>query len=212
MQILLLEEVDSTQRWLKEALKSKQVHAPIGVYAKRQTQGVGSRGNSWIGEEGNLFFSFALPKESLPKDLKIESASIYFAMLLKELLQEHGSQVWIKWPNDFYLEKKKIGGMITSIVENNLVCGVGLNIATAPKGFGKLDVAIALERLVEEFMKKVEKRVSWKQVFRKYSVEFYKNKIFYTHDGRGNKQFLGDAKLQEDGSIVINGERIYSLR
>ena len=212
MQILLLEEVDSTQRWLKEELKSNRLQAPVAVYAKRQTQGVGSRGNSWIGEEGNLFLSFALPKASLPGDLKMESASIYFAMLLKDVLEEYGSKVWIKWPNDFYLGEKKIGGMITSIVGSNLLCGVGLNIVAAPEGFEKLDVVIALEMLVEQFMKKVEKNVSWKQVFRKYSVEFYKNESFYTHIGNERKLSLRGAKLQEDGSIVINGERIYSLR
>jgi BirA family biotin operon repressor/biotin-[acetyl-CoA-carboxylase] ligase len=212
LQILLLDVVDSTQTWLKKALQENKLIPPIAVYAKIQTSGKGSRGNSWIGEEGNLFLSFALYKDTLPNDLKIESASIYFAYLLKEVLQEAGSKVWIKWPNDFYMYDKKVGGMITTVVKDCLICGVGINIKKAPQGFATLDIEIETQEVVEKFVKKMEKFVSWKQVFRKYSVEFYKNKPFCTHTIENNKVKMEDAILNEDGSITIEGERIYSLR
>ena len=51
-----------------------------------------------------IFFSFAIKIDELPTDLKLESASIYFAYLLKETLYELGSCVWLKWPNDFYID------------------------------------------------------------------------------------------------------------
>ena len=212
MQTLLLDEVTSTQEWLKKAYKEKKVTPPFAVYAKRQTGGLGSRGNSWIGQEGNLFLSFIIERSCLPDDLPIESASIYFASLLKELLQEKGSQCWIKWPNDFYIDEKKIGGMITTIVGECLICGVGLNRVCAPEDFGILDIDISLEEVVKGFLENVEKKISWKQVFRKYSVEFYKNKSFYTHIDQTTKVSMQDAILNEDGSITIKGERIYSLR
>ena len=211
MQTLLLDEVDSTQEWLKNAYKEKKFSPPFAVYARRQTEGIGSRGNSWIGQEGNLFLSFIIERSNLPDDLPIESASIYFASLLKELLQEKGSQCWIKWPNDFYIDEKKIGGMITTIVGECLICGVGLNLVASPEEFGVLDIDIGTEELVEDFLENVEKNISWKQVFRKYSVEFYKNKSFYTHIDN-IKVSMQDAVLNDDGSITIKGERIYSLR
>ncbi len=212
MQIRLLEEVGSTQEWLKNAYKEKMVMPPFAVYAKRQTQGVGSRGNSWIGQEGNLFLSLLIERTALPEDLPMESASIYFACLLKEVLQERGSKCWIKWPNDFYIESKKIGGMITTIVGESLICGVGLNLVAAPKGFSVLDVEMSAEEIVKRFLENVEKKISWKQVFRKYSVEFYKNKSFYTHVDKNTRVSMQSAVLNDDGSITINGERIYSLR
>ncbi len=184
----------------------------MAVCAKRQTGGVGSRGNEWIGLEGNLFLSFAVPKVSLPEDLKTESASIYFAFLLKETLAEMGSHVWIKWPNDFYIAEKKAGGMITNVSSETLICGVGLNLNKAPAGFGVLDIKTTPQEVVEQFVKKMQNFIPWKQVFRKYSVEFYKNKSFYTHIGNNDRVSLADAELQDDGSVVINGERIYSLR
>ncbi len=211
MQILYLDEIDSTQKYLKEKLQNKELQAPIAVCAKAQNSGIGSRNNSWESAKGNLFLSFALALKQLPSDLQLESSSIYFSYLLKETLQVSGSKVWIKWPNDFYLDDKKIGGMITNIIGDTIVCGVGLNISDAPKEFAKLDISIDTKVLLENYFKNIEKKVLWKQVFSKYKLEFYRNQSFFTHSN-GVKVSLGDATLNDDGSLNINGERIYSLR
>jgi BirA family biotin operon repressor/biotin-[acetyl-CoA-carboxylase] ligase len=176
-----------------------------------QTAGIGSRENGWEGYRGNLFLSFAIPLQDLPGDLHIASASIYFASLLQEVLQRNNSHVWLKWPNDFYIKNLKIGGMITNVVEHFLVCGVGINLKKAPDGFGILDIEIDKKILVEQYIKNVEKKVLWKQVFSKYKLEFDRNKNFSTHY-KNVKISLKDAKLEEDGSLNIDGERIYSLR
>ena len=211
LQILYLESVDSTQTYLKELIKQKKVPLPIAVVAKRQTNGIGSRENSWTGMDGNLFLSFALPLKDLPKDLKLESSSIYFAYILKDTLSELNSSVWLKWPNDFYVKNKKIGGMITNIINESLVCGIGLNIVNAPEDFASLDVEMNIDNLVNLYFTNIKKNSSWKQVFSKYKLEFHKNKEFFTHD-KHSRISLEYASLQDDGSIVINDKRMYSLR
>ena len=211
LQILSLESVDSTQKYLKELIKQSDVKLPLAVVAKTQTDGVGSRDNSWDGLDGNLFLSFALHVETLPKDLKIESASIYFAYLLKEVLESFKSKVFLKWPNDFYVNDKKIGGMITHIMEDKLICGVGINLLNAPDNFSILDVKISIDELINKYFKSIENNASWKQIFSKYKLEFQRNQNFFTH--KNNLRIsLENARLQDDGSIVVNGERIYSLR
>jgi len=211
LKIVYLKSIDSTQLYIKQQLKKKHLTPPCAVYTRKQTNGIGSRDNSWNGLEGNLFLSFALSLKELPQDLKLESASIYFSYLLKEALHSFGSDVWIKWPNDFYIKEKKIGGMITNIVDDTLVCGVGINLLNAPQGFEKLDVIISIEDLLEKYFLNIEKKISWKQVFSKYKLEFYKNQNFSTHTNN-LRISLADAQLLEDGSVMINGERIYSLR
>ncbi|MDD3451199.1 biotin--[acetyl-CoA-carboxylase] ligase [Sulfurimonas sp.] len=211
MQILFLESIDSTQKCLKELIVQGKVTPPCAVVASIQTNGVGSRDNVWQGEENNLFLSFAIPLCDLPQNLKLESASIYFSCIMKETLEEFGSKVWLKWPNDFYINDKKIGGMITNLVGECIICGVGLNLKNAPEGFEKLDVYVEREKLLESYFFNVEKKRLWKQVFSKYKLEFYKNQNFYTHE-KNLIISLGEAALQGDGSIVINGERIYSRR
>lgn len=211
MQILFLESIDSTQKHLKELIAQGRVTPPYSVVACMQTDGVGSRGNAWKGEENNLFLSFAIPLGDLPQDLKLESASIYFSCIMKETLEEFGSKVWLKWPNDFYINDKKIGGMITNLLGGCIVCGIGLNLQNAPENFDKLDISIKREKLLESYFSNIEKKSLWKQVFSKYKLEFYKNQNFYTHE-KNLIISLGEAALQGDGSIVINGERIYSRR
>ncbi|MBA1438150.1 MAG: biotin--[acetyl-CoA-carboxylase] ligase [Epsilonproteobacteria bacterium] len=211
MQILYLDEVDSTQTYLKNLLHTKQVSTPYAVSAQIQTKGVGSRNNRWDGVKGNLFLSFALPLESLPSDLKLESASIYFAYLLKEILEQEGSKLLLKWPNDFYLQDKKIGGLITNVVGENIVCGIGLNLIAAPKKFAKLDIVIDKKILLEKYFKKIEKKILWKKVFSKYKLEFYTNEHLFAHIG-DEKVPLSGAQLEDDGSLNIDGERVYSLR
>jgi len=211
LQIRFLDSVDSTQTYLKELIKENKVSLPYAVVSKIQTHGLGSRDNSWSGLDGNLFLSFALALDTLPKDLKLESASIYFAYILKEALAKLGSSVWLKWPNDFYIDDKKIGGMITNIVDDKLICGVGINIVNAPENFAKLDLKISIDKLLNKYFKSIEKNVSWKQVFSKYELEFQSNKNFFTHNNN-IKISLENANLQDDGSIVVNDERIYSLR
>jgi BirA family biotin operon repressor/biotin-[acetyl-CoA-carboxylase] ligase len=211
LQIYSLEIIDSTQRYLIDSLRSKRLCAPVAVTAARQTAGQGSRGNTWSGLEGNLFVSFAVKRSQMPRDLRLESSSLYFSYLLKETLSESGSAVWLKWPNDFYLQDKKIGGAITNLVENNLVCGIGLNLKAAPEGFGILDVSIEREHLLNSYFNKLEEIISWKQIFSKYALEFERNRDAFTHHNE-KKIALKDAKLLGDGSIECNGQRIFSLR
>ena len=211
MKIVYLKSVDSTQLYLKKLLQEKKINGSYAVVSDMQTNGVGSRENEWKGLEGNLFLSFCIPLSELPSDLELASASIYFSYLLKEVLEESGSKVWLKWPNDFYLEDKKIGGMITNVVGETLVCGVGLNLRNAPEHFSILDIEISRDKIVEKYSHNIEKKILWKQVFSKYKLKFHLNKNFNTHTK--NKIIrLSEATLEDDGSLRINGERIYSLR
>jgi len=211
LKIIYLNSVDSTQTYLKLHLKDKTLTPPCAISADVQTSGIGSRDNSWIGLKGNLFLSFCIKTSQMPSDLKLESASIYYAYILKEVLKEYGSKVWLKWPNDFYIEKSKIGGMITHIVGDILVCGVGLNLVSSPKGFKKLDIEILKSDLLEKYFDYLEKKPLWKQVFSKYKLEFDLSRDFQTHSYK-NKVSLKEASLNDDGSIMIDDERIYSLR
>jgi len=210
-QIHFLKRVASTQLYLKESLLNKRVNSPIAVVADIQTQGVGSRNNKWISGEGNLYLSFALPLKQLPTDLKIESASIYFSYLLKETLEEFGSSLFVKWPNDLYIGEGKIGGMLTTVIGEDILCGVGLNLNKNDPIFASLDIEIDKKILLEKYFKKIEKRVLWKQVFSKYKLNFQTNQKFFTHINE-KRVSLSEAVLEDDGSLNINGERIYSLR
>lgn len=211
VEIRWFDELASTQTYLIEGLKSKSLTAPICIGASLQTQGRGSRGNEWIGEEGNLFISVAIHRSHLPDDLKLESSSIYFAFIMKELLNILGSNVWLKWPNDFYLNENKLGGVITNLVGDCLVCGIGINLSSAPLEFSKIDIEISAQELTNNYVAQLKKFPSWKQIFSKFKLEFNRSKTFAAHANEIIFR-LEDAVLLEDGSLEYNGQRIFSLR
>jgi len=211
LKTLYFDTLPSTQLYLKELIKKTQVSLPLAVVCKKQTEGIGSRDNEWISQKGNLFLSFALPLSFLPKDLKLESSSIYFSYLLKGILEEFGSKVFLKWPNDLYINEEKVGGMITNIVNGTIICGLGLNLIKSSDGFTCLDLELDKNIILKSYFQKIEKKQSWKQVFSKYKINFYTNQNFFTHNN-GEKISLGSSILESDGSLNINGERIYSRR
>ncbi|WP_323586812.1 biotin--[acetyl-CoA-carboxylase] ligase [Aliarcobacter butzleri] len=211
MKIIRLDEVDSTHKYLKEYISKNEYTSPLCIVTDLQTHGIGSRGNSWIGKKGNLFFSFALDINSLPKDLPLQSTSIYFTYILKNILKNLGSQVWIKWPNDFYIENKKIGGTITSMSKNLIFCGIGLNLLDVEKEYEKLDIKIDVDEVLKNYFFEIEKKVSWKQIFSDFKIEFEESKKFQTTIDN-QKISLESAILNDDGSIQINNKKVFSLR
>ncbi len=211
MQIVCIEKIASTQLFLCEQIRKDEIKQNTAIYALEQTSGVGSRDNAWISSRGNLHLSFCVREEDLPSDLPLASVSIYFAYLLKDLLAQKGSQIWLKWSNDLYLNDKKVGGVMSHKIGEFVVCGMGLNLKFAPQNATFCDVEIEIKELVEEFIKVLEKKFLWKQIFSKYVLEFEKSKKFSVHY-EGKLYALEDALLYEDGSILLANKRVYSLR
>jgi BirA family transcriptional regulator, biotin operon repressor / biotin---[acetyl-CoA-carboxylase] ligase len=222
LEIIYLESVDSTQTYLKEHIKTHGYHKNIAIVTTNQTNGIGSRDNKWESKKGNLFFSFTQTIENLPSDLKLQSASIYFSFLLKNLLLSKKSKVWLKWPNDFYLEEKKIGGTITQLEKNILFCGIGLNLRGVSSDYGYLDIDVDIDNLLNEYFTILTQKISWKQVFSQYKIEYELSKKFQV-TLKNQKTSLADSTLCEDGSILIANqnntsnkrsisEKVYSSR
>ncbi len=211
MEIVSFDTLASTQKYLLEQLKKQSVKAPLAVIANQQHSGIGSRDNSWSGGEGNFFASIAVDLEDLPKDLPLESASIYFSFIMKQTLEALGEDVWLKWPNDFYLDDEKIGGTITKKIKNTLVCGMGINLKNSQNGYRALECDISARNLLEKYLEKIEKFPEWKQIFRLYEIEFELSRKFSVHI-ENDKKSLSDATLCEDGSLIIEGKRVFSLR
>ncbi len=211
MQICCVESLNSTQLFLCDKIRKGELNENFAIYALEQTNGIGSKDNIWQSSKGNLHLSFCIKEEDLSEDLPLASASIYFAFLFKELLQKKGSQIWLKWPNDLYINDLKVGGVMSSKIKNFIVAGIGLNLKFAPKGATLLDIEIPLKNLVEEFLKVLEQKVLWKNIFSKYMLEFEKSRKFSVHH-EGREVSLENALLYEDGSILLDDKRVYSLR
>ena len=135
--VINLSKCHSTNTFATELLALKGVQEGTLIATEHQTAGRGQRGNSWEAAAGkNLTFSLILKPSFLPVQEQfyltiITSLAIYDS--LTELLPQGLS---IKWPNDIYHNKKKLGGIL---IENSLkntilewsVLGIGLNVNQA---------------------------------------------------------------------------------
>lgn len=131
MNIVRLESTVSTNTWV--AQNEETLPTPSFVYCHEQTAGRGQRGNSWESEPGknitaSLFFH---PLDFEAKDQFIISEAI--ALAITEFLQQFGIQPKVKWPNDIYVDDKKICGILVehSVTGRNItrtIAGFGINI------------------------------------------------------------------------------------
>lgn len=107
------------------------VHPPGHcVLAEYQSQGHGRKGHTWVSPLGCfLYFTLSLPL----RDNTLHSFfSLYVSLLLHQVLHRFDARLQLKWPNDLYLNNKKLGGIILEQTRiHNQPCvliGVGINI------------------------------------------------------------------------------------
>ena len=104
------------------------------VSAREQTRGRGRLGRTWQSTHGNLFLSLLARVQ--PRDLWTWIPLAAAAAIAQEFSGE--AVVTIKWPNDLWLGRAKLGGILCeavgSRIDSFVIIGVGLNCAVAPEG------------------------------------------------------------------------------
>ena len=176
------EEINSTQKYLIEKVKKEDINYYC-VWSELQTDGIGTHQRKWIGEKGNLFFSFCIDLKEFDF-VPLQSLSVYFSFLMYKILKKYNDKLTIKWANDLYiLDKtpKKVGGVLCNIKNKKIVCGIGINTKknvslSGEYESGSLDINIKNDKILEEFLYLIDKKISWEEVFKEYNKIFEKNR------------------------------------
>ncbi len=197
MEIQYFQNLSSTQLFLLEKIRSGELSNEVLIWTEHQTAGIGSRGNEWIGEKGNLFFSFS---KKISSEIPKQSLSLYFALLFKKTLQDLGSKLFLKWPNDFYLQKK-FGGVIANISKDFVIVGIGINRKEV-ESFEKLDLEIENLEILEHFAENLKELPNWAELFEDFKLDFEKSRKF-SINSKNSKISLEDAILNFDGSVTV---------
>ncbi|MEI6821061.1 MAG: biotin--[acetyl-CoA-carboxylase] ligase [Bacteroidota bacterium] len=131
--IIRMETVSSTNQYASETMKNELFPEGTVIWALNQTQGKGQKGNYWESEKGkNLLLSIIL----YPDYIKASSQFVLNKIIslgVAEFIQSLTKGVSIKWPNDIYVDNKKIAGIL---IENRImgdsiqssIIGIGINI------------------------------------------------------------------------------------
>jgi BirA family biotin operon repressor/biotin-[acetyl-CoA-carboxylase] ligase len=115
---------------MTEAARLAESGAPHGtvVIADEQTAGIGRLGRNWISEsEVGIYCSILLRLQLPPAQLPV--ASLLLGLAVAEAIQKSTSLVCdLRWPNDVLINDKKVCGILTQLVGNCIVAGIGINV------------------------------------------------------------------------------------
>lgn len=133
--IVHLSSVDSTNKYALKLIENGRCEEGMVIVAGEQTAGKGHAENYWESEKGkNLTFSLILQPlfiDPAKQFLITQIVSVAILRFLQKMLPT--GIVRIKWPNDIYVQDKKIAGILiqNTIRGQNLdysIIGIGLNV------------------------------------------------------------------------------------
>jgi len=136
MEIIHLNEVNSTNVYALDLVRAGKIDAPTVVYADVQTAGIGSRGRNWESRIGNVAASYILPLRGL--DRPTQWLVHCCALATRKTLTDIGvtDRINLKWPNDILIEDRKVSGSLHASsyhgAESFLVAGIGINVVWHP--------------------------------------------------------------------------------
>lgn len=130
--VTLLPVVDSTNQYLLSRIP--ELLCGDACVAEYQSSGRGRRGRHWFSPFGvNLYLSMYWRLEQGPAAAM--GLSLVVGIVAAEVLNELGVRgVKVKWPNDLYVDDKKLAGILVEIIGKtgdvaNIVMGIGINLA-----------------------------------------------------------------------------------
>lgn len=130
--ILYCPEVDSTNSLLKQKLREQNLTAPFAIAAGVQTSGRGQKQNIWLSTANeNVLCSFLVQGFSINQLPFLTNVAV---VAIGKTLEAFGINNYeVKWPNDIFVEDKKIAGiLIENVIAGtelkHCIVGIGLNV------------------------------------------------------------------------------------
>lgn len=225
--IEVYDSVESTQTIAKQSLVDNQY--TMLILSDEQTKGRGRFNRNWSSSKGKgLWMSVVLrPNVSFAM---IPKFNLFIALGIRDAIQAFSKdKVEIKWPNDIYINDKKVCGFLTEMVANAdaveaIICGIGINLNHQEEDFSDIIRHRAtsirlhnseeinryqfLKRLIEEIEKRYHQFLnsSFETIRDEYirTSNIWHRKLTFTESG---EQFIGEAiDIDNDGFLIVKDE------
>ena len=217
MKIEYLDETSSTNEYIARYLGGRE---NVIVCARRQTGGKGTKGRSFLSNEGGVYLSALFFYEELPASRAFEVMA-HAAVAVCRTAEAFGVQPEIKWANDVLIGHKKLCGiLIENGVKGDLldhsIVGVGLNAENDVSALGGIAVNLseaagrrvtadeAREKLIGELLRPT--------TFKDYlaRVKFLGREVTVEENGRVFSA-VAEAILPDGRLVVKNAEGTFRL-
>jgi len=206
IKFIYLPEIDSTNKFAKDNL-AKFDHKTV-ITADKQTHGKGRLSNrTWISNNPlNLYFSLILKFDANQENHNNMLAylptfthlcSVALCETLDIYLAPYRKTALIKWPNDVFVDNKKIAGILaeSSADSTTLSCilGIGINLFMSDTELANIDKpATSLNKFISEPINK-------KTFLNKYIEHFFNHYPSFIQFG-----FESIKELYTQKSLVLN--------
>jgi BirA family biotin operon repressor/biotin-[acetyl-CoA-carboxylase] ligase len=214
---IFLTEVESTNNYANQLVLSKAAEHGTVVLAQHQKMGRGQQGNHWESEFGkNLLMSIILFPLFLPAAKQFYLSKMA-SLALVDFLKTETKDVSVKWPNDIYIQNKKIAGILieNSVNGRNLssaVIGIGLNL-NQEKFDSDAPNPVSLKQITgKDYNVKIVAEVISNYIniwYKKLLAEGFNeiDSAYFNHLFRANEWALfADQKKAFEGKIIGIGE------
>ena len=229
--IVRLESVDSTNNYTANLIKSGElVHGSV-IMAVEQTNGRGQMGAEWLVKPvENLTFSIFLDNVNLSVDNQFFLTRLVSVSLI-DFLANFNIPAMIKWPNDLFVNDKKIAGVL---IENNVsgsfiqksIIGIGLNVNQSEFGnleatslYLKTGIHRSMDDVLFSFIKSFNNRIAEGETNSKLEADYLKylhllnvKSRFEDKDGTFEGTILGVAANGQLRVEKSTRELLYSLK
>jgi len=136
--IYYYDETQSTNDIAEQLARDGAIEGTV-VAAEYQNKGRGRLKRKWLSPKGkNLLFSVILRPHLDPGFVSL--MTIMSSVALARVMRQEGVAAQIKWPNDVYVDGKKIAGILTEMSSEQdrvkyVVIGIGINVNMPEEDF-----------------------------------------------------------------------------
>ena len=132
--VFRFKKVKSTNNTAIRIIKNSKLENGM-IISELQSDGRGQYGKRWISEKGNLFVSLFYIQNNLYLNLK-QLTEINIFLVKKLLAKYYKKKIDFKKPNDLFIKKKKICGILQETIDKldkkYLIVGIGINLIKSP--------------------------------------------------------------------------------
>jgi len=126
-------EIASTNDRAIQIIQQEIHRYPLLILAQQQTAGRGRGANRWWSSKGALTFSLVLDAQAMDLPEQVwPQLSLTTGLAICEGVEDVvDCKAQLKWPNDVYLEGRKLAGILietSGVRQKQLVIGVGMNV------------------------------------------------------------------------------------
>jgi len=206
--------LESTQKSLMAQAAAKTARIGTLLVAEKQTAGMGRLGRTWDSEPyASLTFSFLCPNffPMNPGRMTI-GAALAAAQAIET---EADLPIRIKWPNDLYIEDRKLAGVLAQGVQASeipaMVIGIGINVNAVPEGLSTEgnSFAVCLKQLTGKPMDRSDLLVSIMREIEQLFLYFSRDEhAFLAEELRKRSLIVGARVVFENNLRMIEGELV----